>query len=36
MLTMDETVQVREGTITLPSYRIKGVNRNPVSDLNTA
>jgi len=30
MLTMNEGVQVREGTITLPTYGIKGVNRNPV------
>ena len=27
---MNNTVQVREGTITLPTYTIKGENRNPV------
>ena len=30
MLTMKEEVQVREGTLILPTYAIKGENRNPV------
>jgi tetratricopeptide (TPR) repeat protein len=30
MLEINEKVQAREGTITLPTYDIKGANRNPV------